>query len=151
METLQKTCTLEGLLEELTELQGKEKGLLKQKSILEGEIVLSQSEIKNLTEETETEYIEADGVVLKIQKRSQQETTRLGLKTKESGGVAEDFYSKGDKMSHQATGWHSYYFYDEESKAHSQDKVHKIIATSDPEKYPSVALLTVQDLLKKSK
>lgn len=151
MQTLEKAYTFSDLLEELARLREQQGNLLKQKNILEGEIMISQNEVNNLIEETKTVYVEADEVVFEIQKRSQQETTHLSLKTKDSGGVAEYFYSKEDNMPHQATGWHSYYFYDEKSKAHSQNNVYKIIATSDPEQYPNLGMLTVKDLLKKTK
>ena len=59
------------------------------------------------------------------------------------------FYSELDNKIHKATGWHSYYYYDENKKAHADFLCYKIIATSNNEKYSKLPLLTAFDLVKK--
>ena len=68
------------------------------------------------------------------------------IKTKEFQGESDYFYSRLDNKVHKATSWISYYFYDEDSKAHDQNIVYKVIATSDIKKYPELLELTVYDL-----
>ena len=58
------------------------------------------------------------------------------------------FYSKYDGKIHKAIGWSHYYFYDERSKAHDDNGVYKVFATSNNIKYPTLKLLTVFDLVR---
>ena len=68
------------------------------------------------------------------------------IRTQNFHGKSDYFYSRSDNKVHKATSWISYYFYDENSKAHDQNVVYKIIATSDIKKYPELLELTVYDL-----
>ncbi|MEK6828633.1 MAG: hypothetical protein AABY15_00780 [Nanoarchaeota archaeon] len=94
----------------------------------------------------ETDYKNLEGLVIKIS-REPDVTTKD--KEAEIDVERDYFYSTIDAKVHKATSWISYYYYDEDGRAHPHEQVYKVLATSDQKKYPELPLLTVADLAKK--
>lgn len=94
-----------------------------------------------------TAFVEMDGVVFEYFTMSDKQVTSkdIGLKAGENTG--EYFYSLYDKRVHPVSGSHGCYFYDENNQEHINTHVHRVIASSDKAKYPSLNELTVKDLV----
>ena len=90
-----------------------------------------------------TEFKNLEGIAFEFQIVADKFIKDPSMKINPDGDY---FYSKTDSKVHKSKDIVNGKYYDEERKAYSRDTSHKVVATSDKEKYPELRLLTALDL-----